>query len=372
MACITTTSATTIPPTALMTSNAPAPLLELQRGGVVESLHFGSIAVVDARGMLLHSIGAPYTVAFLRSSAKPFQVLPFVERGGMEHFGFTPKELALACASHETAQIHLEAVAALQKKIGIQESDLQCGPHLPSDPDMLRRVIKNDIRPTANFNNCSGKHTAMLAHAKMRGLPLDTYLSPDHPIQRDILAVLSDLSGLPADAIRLGIDGCSAPNFALPLYHAALAMARLCDPHTFNENRAAACRKVTSAMTSHPEMVSGFGEFDCELMKAGGGKIVAKRGAEGFQIVGILPGLISEHGVGIAFKVTDGDPGRMNEALESRPRVRPAVTLEILRQLGALNETQWKQLSAFGPKRVLKNYAGLVTGESYPVFTLGG
>jgi L-asparaginase II len=350
--------------------NNLAPLLELIRGGIIESTHFGSIAVVDSQGSLLHSIGDPNTVAFLRSSAKPFQVLPFVEHGGVEHFGFTPRELALSCASHETAQIHLDAVAALQKKVGVHESDLQCGPHLPGDADMLKLVIKQDIKPTANFNNCSGKHTAMLAHAKMRGLPLDSYLELDHPIQRDILAGLSDLSGLPADKIPLGVDGCSAPNFALPLYNAALALARLCDPRELSETRAAACKKITAAMTAHSEMVSGFGEFDCELMKIGGGKIVTKRGAEGFQILGILPGVIGEHGVGIAFKVADGDPGRMNDALESRPRVRPAVSLEILRQLGALDEGQLKALAKFGPKKVLKNYAGIVTGESRPAFVL--
>ena len=347
-----------------------AALLELTRGNILESAHFGAIAVVDSQGTLLYSVGDPQTVAFLRSSAKPFQALPFVENGGVEHFGFTPRELALSCASHETAQIHLDAVAALQAKIGIRESDLQCGPHLPGDADMLRLAIKNDIRPTANFNNCSGKHTAMLAHAKMRGLPLDSYLSPDHPIQRDILAGLAQMSGLPADRIAPGIDGCSAPNFALPLFNAALATARLCDPRDLGEARAAACKKIASAMTAHPEMVSGFGEFDCELMKVGAGKIVAKRGAEGFQVIGLLPGIIGERGVGIAFKVADGDPGRMNDALQSRPRVRPAVTLEILRQLGALDEAQLKRLSAFGPKRVLKNYAGLVTGESIPVFRL--
>lgn len=346
-------------------------LLELTRGGVVESTHFGSIAVVDSQSHLLHSLGDPDTVAFLRSSAKPFQALPFVERGGVEHFGFTPRELALSCASHETAQIHLEAVAALQKKIGIQESDLQCGSHLPSDSSMLKYVVKNDIHPTANFNNCSGKHTAMLAHAKMRGLPLDSYLSIENPLQRDILACFAEMCGLSPETVALGVDGCSAPNFAVPLHNAALAMARLCDPRDLIEARATACKKITSAMTAHSEMVSNFGEFDCELMKVGKGRIVTKRGAEGFQIIGILPGVVSDFGIGITFKVTDGDPGRMDDAMISRARVRPAVTLEILRQLGALDEGQLKALTEFGPKKVLKNHAGLVTGESYPVFDLG-
>ena len=350
--------------------NTPQPILELTRERVVESTHFGSIAIVDSKGKLLHSWGDPYMVAFLRSSAKPFQVIPFVERGGPEHFHFTQRELAISCASHETAQMHLDTVRDMQARIGIQEGHLQCGPHLPGDPAMLRNIIKQDIKPTANFNNCSGKHTAMLAHAKMRGLPLENYLDRDHPIQQDILAVISEMCGIEKEKIELGIDGCSAPNFALPLVNAALGMARLCDPRGLVEDRATACKKITAAMIAHPEMVSNYGEFDCELIKAGAGKIVTKRGAEGFQLVGLMPGVYGENGVGIAFKVVDGDASRMNDDLESSARVRPAVTIEILRQLKALNESQLKMLAAFGPTRQLKNCRGLVTGESHPVFDL--
>ena len=155
---------------------APLPLLELIRGSVVEATHNGSIAIVDSFGKLLKSYGDPDTVAFLRSSAKPFQALPFVEEGGVDHYNFTKAELALACASHETSQLHLDTVAEMQRKVGIQESNLQCGPHLPSDANKLREVISQGIQPTSNFNNCSGKHTAMLAYAKMRGLSLDDYL----------------------------------------------------------------------------------------------------------------------------------------------------------------------------------------------------
>ena len=346
------------------------PILELTRGHVVESTHFGSIAIVDSTGKLLHSCGDPYTVAFLRSSAKPFQALPFVERGGAEHFNFTQSELSISCASHETAQHHLDTVRVMQAKIGIQEDDLQCGPHLPGDVAMLRMVIKRDIKPTPNFNNCSGKHSAMLAHAKMRGLPLENYLANDHPIQQDILATFSEMCGIEKEKVELGIDGCSAPNFAVPLVNAALGMAHLCDPRTLTESRAAACGKITTAMTTHPEMVSNHGEFDCELMKIASGKIVTKRGAEGFQIIGVMPGVYGENGMGIAFKVTDGDASRMDDNLVSNTRVRPAVALEILRQLKALNEAQLKSLAGFGPTKQLKNHRGLVTGESHPVFDL--
>lgn len=349
---------------------APQPLLELIRGSLIESTHYGSIAVVDSKGTLLHSHGDPHTVAFLRSSAKPFQALPFVEAGGVEYYGYTEAELALSCASHETAQMHLDAVQALQKKIGIEEHHLQCGPHLPGDPAKLREVIKNDIQPTANFNNCSGKHTTMLAFAKLRGLSLENYLDFEHPIQVSIRRTLAEMCQMDESKIELGIDGCSAPNFALPLFHAALGMARLCDPRDLPSARMVACQKIVSALTTHSEMVSNWGEFDTEVMKLCKGKIVTKRGAEGFQIVGIMPGVIGEYGVGIAFKVSDGDKASMDDDLETHTRVRPAVALEILHQLGALDEQQLQALSKFGPQKILKNYAGLVTGRSYPAFKL--
>jgi L-asparaginase II len=351
---------------------ASQPLFEITRGKIVESIHYGSIAVVDSNGKLLASYGDPHTVAFLRSSAKPFQAIPFVEYGGVEHFGFTERELAISCASHVGSDMHVQTVEAMQRKIGIGETHLQCGAHLPEDVPVLKRLIAQNELPTPIRNNCSGKHTMMLAYAKMRGRPLENYLDPDHPIQQDILASFSDLCLIPPREIFLGIDGCSAPNFAVPLFNAALGMARLCDPRELSESRANACRKIASAMTAHPEMVSGFGEFDCELMKIGEGKIVCKRGAEGFQIVGLLPGALRKDspGIGIALKVSDGDASRMSMNLESSSRVRPAVMLEALRQLGALSTKQEQALSSFGPVLPVKNHRGILTGQSRPVFEL--
>ena len=346
------------------------PLLELIRGSIVEATHFGSIAIVDSKGKLLHSHGDPETVAFLRSSAKPFQVLPFVEQGGVEHYHYTQAELAISCASHETAQMHLDTVQGMQKKIGVEEEHLKCGPHLPGDPAKLRDVIIHNIHPTANFNNCSGKHTSMLAFAKMRGLSIENYLAFDHPIQKDILKTFSAMCEIDMDRVQLGIDGCSAPNFAVPLFNAALGMARLCDPHGLSDARAIACKKIATAMTTHSEMISNYGEFDCELMQLGQGRIVTKRGAEGFQIIGLMPGVYGENGVGIAFKVTDGDPAHLDGNLHWSTRVRPAVSLEILKQLKALNEAQVQLLAKFGPAKTLKNYAGITTGKSQPVFKL--
>jgi L-asparaginase II len=348
------------------------PLFEATRGNIVESVHYGSIAVVDSTGRLISSYGDPEAVAFFRSSAKTFQALPFVEHGGVEYFGFSPRELSIACASHQGSDMHVQVVEEMQKKAGLQESDLQCGIHLPSDLSAYRSLIQRNEQPTPNLNNCSGKHSAMLAYARMRGLPPETYLEIDHPIQQDILAAFAEMCRLSAKEVELGTDGCSAPNFAVPLFSAALAMARLCDPRELSEGGASASRKITSAMTTHPEMISGYGDFDCELMKAGAGRIVCKRGAEGYQILGLLPGTLrpDSPGIGIALKVSDGDASRASLDQGPVARVRPAVTLEILRQLGALSSEQRQALADFGPEKSIRNHRGLVTGRSRPVFEL--
>ncbi len=348
------------------------PLFELTRGQIVESIHFGGIAVVDSYGRLLYSYGDPQTVAFLRSSAKPFQALPFFERGGPEHFSLTQKEQALLCASHEGSDEHVRTVESIQAKVGIHESDLQCGVHMPGDTEAFKSLISRGEAPTPNRNNCSGKHSGMLAHAKMRGLPLDSYLDINHPVQQDILSTFAEMSEYPRDKVEIGIDGCSALNFAEPLYNAALAYARLCDPHDLSEPRAHACRAITSAMTAHPEMVSGHKEFDCRLMEVGKGQIVCKRGAEGFQALGLMPDILGTGapGVGIAFKVSDGDLTFRTIKIDPMNRVRPAITLEILRQIGALSADQLKELSSFGPVLPVENHRGIIAGESRPVFTL--
>jgi L-asparaginase II len=212
----------------------------------------------------------------------------------------------------------------------------------------------------------------MLAYARLRDLPLDTYLDYDHPIQRDILASFAEMCLLSSNQVEPGIDGCSAPNFAVPLYNAALAFARLCDPGDLSDIRANACGQITAAMTTHPEMISASGEFDCRLMQVGGGKIICKRGAEGFQAVGLLPGALGPDspGIGIAFKVSDGDLGQRRLDLTGYSRVRPAVTIEILKQLGALNAAQSGELSEFGPVKPVTNHRKIMVGEARPVFTL--
>jgi L-asparaginase II len=340
-----------------------SPLLELTRGDTIESIHCGAIAVVNPGGELLHSYGDPHSVTFLRSAAKPFQVMPFIEAGGHHHYHLTPRDIALMCASHSGTDEHFKVLSGIQDKTGVAETDLMCGVHPPYDKTTAEDLIRRGEKPTANRHNCSGKHTGMLAYARMNGEELPTYLETNHPIQTRILRCLSELSGASTEEIRLGTDGCSAPNFALSLYHSALAWARLADPSDLSSTRAEACRTITRAMTAHPFMVGGPNRFDTQLMALAEGKIVIKAGAEGYEGIGILPGALGpgSPGLGVALKISDGD---------GYGRARAAVSLEVLHQLGVLTPDQLEALAQFGPRRPVKNWRKLDVGEMRPVFEL--
>jgi L-asparaginase II len=347
-----------------MTTPSPfLPLVELTRGNTVESVHFGALAVADSQGNLIASYGDPNTVTFLRSTAKPFQLLPFIEAGGAEHFQFTQQEIALMCASHSGTDQHVEVVSHIQQRVGITESSLMCGVHQPMHKQTAEEMLLRGETPTPNRHNCSGKHTGMLAFAKMRGEPLESYLEPNHPVQIRILNTFAEMCGLPAEEIRMGTDGCSAPNFAVPLYNAAWAWARLADPSSLSPDRAKAIRTIVQAMMAHPEMVGGPGRFDTLLMQTLNGRVVSKGGAEGYEGMGVLPGAIGpgSGALGIALKISDGD---------GYGRAVSAVSMEVLRQLGIFSPNELETLNPFGPKRAVQNWRKLVVGEMRPVFDL--
>lgn len=347
------------------------PIFEATRGNIVESIHFGAVAVVDSSGRLLAWYGNPKIVTFLRSSAKPLQVLPFIEHGGDQFFHLTSKEIALMCASHDGTDEHVEVVKGIQTKVGVQESDLLCGSHPLSHQPTVEAMRQRNEVPTPNRHNCSGKHTGMLAHARMRGLPISDYVNPQHPVQQTILETLAEMCALPSAQIELGTDGCSAPNFAIPLQNTARAVAWLCDPRGLSAERAAACRRITQSMMAHPDMVGGPGRFDTRLMEVCNGRVIAKGGAEGYQIIGIMPGVLGADspGIGIAIKVSDGDADSRSRT-DPNSRVRPAVSLEVLSQMGILSEKDLVALPEFGPVKQVTNWRKLVVGQSRPAFTL--
>jgi L-asparaginase II len=339
-----------------------APLVEATRGEIVESVHYGAFCVVDREGHLLASVGNPDWVTYPRSSLKPLQALAFIEEGGAQAYGLSDEEIAILCGSHAGTAQHVAVLQSMHQKIGIAETDLACGVHWPYDTNTREAMKLAGQEPTVLNHNCSGKHTGMLAFARLRGYATHNYLERAHPVRVAIRDTLGEMAGMDPDQMPVGIDGCSAPVYGVPMVKMALAVAKLADPMQLEAPRREACRRITAAMMSHPVMVAGPGKFDTDLMTAAKGKVFCKGGAEGYQIIGVMPGVLGEGspGLGIAIKISDGDDGS---------RARTSVSLTILQALGVLGQEEMEALSGYGNLPV-KNWRGFVVGEIRPAFTL--
>lgn len=325
-------------------------LANVIRGDTVESIHRGHLAVTDGEKNVLASLGDPKTVTFFRSAAKAFQAMPFITSGAADRFGFTDDEIAMACASHSGEPMHVSRVARTLEKIGFTESDLKCGTHLPFNDAEAKRLVRAGERATELYNNCSGKHAAMLAFAKHINADPRTYDDPAHPIQREILKCVAQFAEIPIENIALGSDGCAVPSFAMPVSAMARSFANLiAPPASFDQQTREACKRIVSAMTKYPELIGGTDRLDTDLMKAAPGKLISKVGAEGVWLCGVLPSEKYPTGLAIALKIEDGDDRR----------ARPVVAVEILNQLGILTANDLPDLSPMP----IKNRRGDVVGR---------
>jgi len=322
----------------------PPAVATVARGGIPESVHRIHIAVVDAAGRVLEAAGEPGRVAFLRSSAKPLQALPLVESGAADAFGLGSGELAIACASHMGMEMHTEAAASLLRRAGLAPSDLACGIHAPEDGAAAAALLRAGQVPARLHNNCSGKHAGMLAVCRHLGLPPTGYLEADHPLQRLIAEIVADAAGVRP---VLGIDGCGVPTFGLPLAAMAAAYARLGSGTGLPAGRAAAAGRLADAMAAHPQLVSGPGHVNTELLAVAGARLLCKGGAEGVWCMAQrAPGA----GLGIALKVEDG-----------AGRAAGAAALAVLAALG-LDVTGGAALARHARPAVV-NTLGATVGE---------
>jgi L-asparaginase II len=325
-------------------------LAKVIRGETVESIHRGHLLIIDGEGREIANIGDAEAVAFIRSSAKPFQVLPFLTSGGAERFGFLEAEIALACASHSGERIHTTIAERMLKKIGLAESDLRCGAHLPFNEARAEEMIRAGELPTQLHNNCSGKHAAMLGFAKITGADLKTYDLIENPVQQAILQTIANFTETPANEIPVAVDGCCAPNFALSVRAMAKGFLKLVfPPAEFNDELREACRRVITAMMNYPELVGGTERLDTLLMSAARGRIISKIGAEGVWLCGVLPSSRWKNGLGIAMKIEDGDD----------KRARAVISVEVLRRLGIFEK---KTLKDYSPLPI-KNRRGESVGR---------
>ena len=322
------------------------PLLATTRGRTVECVHYGTIAVCRPDGGLVRGLGDVQALNFTRSTLKPLQALPFIEDEGPARFGFGSHDVALMSASHRGEAMHVRTVQRMLASVGAGERDLQCGCHPPRYYAATGEPVPPNARFGAMFHNCSGKHAGFLAYCRLHGHRFADYLAPDSALQARIRDTVQRFAA--TDRIESGIDGCSAPNYALPLARLAHFYAQLA------AGEGAALSALRYAMLRHPDLVSGTARFDLALAQAGGGDWIAKGGADGVQALGI-----ASRGLGIVVRIADGSP----------PAVR-AVTVEVLFQLGLMGKpTQGLLARSFRP--ALTNIRGLTVGSLQPLFDLG-
>ncbi|MFP5247043.1 MAG: asparaginase [Thermoanaerobaculia bacterium] len=342
------------------------PLTRVFRGGELESVHRGSIAIVDAHGRLLAYAGDPGMRACLRSAAKPFQAIPLLEYGGLDEFELSGEELALTCASHGGEPMHVATAAALLRKGEFDEEDLLCAPHLPFDDKSAADLRASGEPPSTLHNNCSGKHAGMLLATQVMDAPSAGYIAAEHPLQQLMRETLADFADITPEEIPIAIDGCGVPAFYLSLYRSAFAYARLMG--SMIERYAESTTRIVEAMTSFPHYVAGNWSMTTPLLSAFGGELLGKEGAEGFYALALAPSLCAELtgalrvaddvAIGIALKIDDG----------SMDRGRNPAVLHLLGLLGIDLDAR----PALAPWRAwpLRNHAGTLVGEVRSDFEL--
>jgi len=324
-----------------------AVLARVYRGSAVEAVHYGSAAVVDAAGELVWYAGDPYVKSMTRSAIKPFQTLALLRTGAADHYGFEPRQLAIMCGSHNGSDAHREAVKGNLERAGFTAADLQCGAHWPIGMEQARVFPAHGEERDPLRHNCSGKHSGFLALAKFLGDPPERYLDPAAKGQALVRRALAEVCEYPEAQMPAGIDGCSAPNYPLPLYNLALGSKKLAATEAAEEGLRGALRRVRDAMLAHPEMVSGEGRIDLDLARSFPGRMVCKIGAEGIEGIGLV-----DPPLGIAIKIADGSWRAMG-----------AICVAIFRQLGLIDDIMRFPLLGPHENPAVRNARGIVTGR---------
>jgi L-asparaginase II len=332
--------------------DSPA-LVEVRRGSQIESRHRVAVAVVDPAGRLHYRAGSADLATYFRSAAKPLQTLPLVESAGVDALGLTDEELAVTCGSHAGEPAHLRAVRGILSKADLDEGALRCGVHAPVHSESAAALIREGRQPSAIHNNCSGKHAGMLAACRHRGWPTESYLEPEHPLQREIAGIVAACCGLSSGMLSAGTDGCGVPTFHATLRQVARAYAVLADPRGLPDRRADAIGRVTGVMRRNPHMIGGSGRLATEVQARLGDRLVCKGGAEALFGIGLLG-----EGRGIAIKIEDGNA-----------RAIGPVVVEALRQLGVIGRDEAEEL-AFLHHPTVRNHHGWDVGEMRAAFRL--
>ncbi|WP_420411481.1 asparaginase [Roseibium sp.] len=276
-------------------------LVDVTRGQLTESLHRGTVAIVDASGKLVCSIGDVDARVFPRSAIKGLQAIPMVESGAADALDLTDAELSLACSSHNGEEVHANSARVMLMKAGLTEDDLECGPQWPKRMEDAAKLILDDETPCGLHNNCSGKHAGFLGLARVMGVETKGYIKPSHPVQLEVRSVIEQLTGDIVSEDVCGTDGCSIPTYASPLVGFARAFAAFGTGEGLEPLRQDAAQRIFDACINEPYMVAGADRFCTKVMEGFHGRVFVKTGAEG-----VFCASVPELGFGVALKCDDG------------------------------------------------------------------
>lgn len=306
-------------------------IVEVTRGSNIESVHLVDVALVDSTGNLIEGWGEPSRPTLPRSSLKPIQATPLITEGVADSEGLGAEQLAVACSSHSGEAPHVQVVDRWLERLGFSHNVLECGAHVPSNPDAARDLVLSGIEPDSRHNNCSGKHTGFVSLSKHFDLDVSGYISPEHPVmKRFITPAIQDFCRIDLSDQVPGVDGCGVPVWSIPLDHLAGGWSQL--------RARGSGRRLLQAMTEEPFLVAGTDRACTRLMEAAAGDAAVKTGAEG-----VYCGVDLREGFAFALKARDGQARAAEVAAEW-----------VLDRLGCVD---------FNAPRALQNWAGTNVGE---------
>lgn len=320
-------------------------LVDVLRGETRESFHRGVVCIVDENGNTIAGLGDISQICYPRSTMKLFQHIPLLTSGALEAFDINLEELAIMCGSHNGEEVHVQMANAILDKAGLSKNALQCGAQMPERNKDRVELYRNNLRPQALHNNCSGKHAGFLLYCHYKGYDLNTYLDPEHPLQKEIKAVCADIYEYNIDEMQMGIDGCSAPVYAVPVYNQALAYKNLISKNPALTQYHAAFELIVEACSKYPYMLAGDQRYCTELIQAASSRVIGKTGADGVYCLGL-----KDRNWGIAIKIDDGKMGPQYTVMQT-----------ILTQLGVLTEAESKHLAKYERSENF-NYSHRLTG----------
>lgn len=326
------------------------PLIEEYRNGLLECIHCGTICVVDKNGILA-SIGDTEWISYYRSASKGIQVLPLIERRLEQKYGLTPQETAIFSGSHWGDYEHIHALESIMEKTGLKEKDMIMNPTYPQRISVRNELIQEGKEPRKIYHNCSGKHLGMMLLTRELGLPVEDYWKRGTKTQEEILKTISEMTDVPKEDIKVGVDGCGVPVYAVPFRTIAVSYMRLANPELIkNDKLAEAVERNTRYIHTYPNMIAGR-DIVCSIL-CSDENLIAKSGALGIYVMGI-----KSLGLGVVCKTMDGSHDEFEQC-----------ALHILKQLG-YRSVATELLAKLYPNTIVNDNLEVV-GEKKVVFQL--